>query len=304
MAKTGAAIQVANNGLCAMNKVIGLTTTLVAETIPWKELKETVQELNKNQDQYSTEAEALVRKIAQALLDSRDQYVTSVNTVDGWCISATNTIPVLLGLFANITDKDAAKAQVEIFVKLLNSGEEAISKALGEMNASNESFKTMAAKIEELQPQLEADSNEASAFFKKAVADVRTKAYAGAYSGVIFGLIGLAVSYAIAAGIVEGELVPNLKRAFKETQAAFDKLKKDLEKSEDSIQAAKELIKKEIKDLKTMNDTIEKTEGFAEDWAGAPSQHFDSFKDSTSELIKLCTDYSAVAEKKRSNKWI
>lgn len=82
MAQSEAAIKVANDGLSAMNKAMALTTSLAADKIPWKVLKETMQALNENQDQYSHDAATLVGEIAKALLDSHDQYVASVNIMD------------------------------------------------------------------------------------------------------------------------------------------------------------------------------------------------------------------------------
>lgn len=180
-----------------------------------------------------------------------------------------------------------------MFIKILDSGDEAILEAAGQMDNSRGSFNGMTGKIKELQPKLAADFNEASNFFHKSVADVRTKAYAGAASGVVFGPIGLAIAYSIAAGIVEGELVPNLKRSFKETQAAFDKLETDLEKSGDGIEAAKSKINKEIDDLRiNIKPKLNTTDGLAEAWALDPPRFFDSLKSNASDLIKLCTDYS------------
>ena len=137
---------------------------------------------------------------------------------------------------------------------------------------------------------------------QSAIEDLRKQAYGGAAVGAVFGPIGLAVSYSIAAGVVEGELIPNLLKAFKETQKMFEDLQNTVKTTQESIDSAKLAITAEIRALGTMSAKIEETKTFAETWALVPSVLFGDLKKSTNQLIDMCKQYTVAAEKKLHEK--
>ncbi len=68
--------------------------------------------------------------------------------------------------------------------------------------------------------QLTNDFSESS-YFQSQVDKIRKEAYAGAAAGVVAGPFGLIISYSIAAGVVEGKLIPELKNKLKSVQNFF-----------------------------------------------------------------------------------
>lgn len=53
---------------------------------------------------------------------------------------------------------------------------------------------------------------------------IRKEVYASAAAGVAAGPFGLIISYSIAAGVVEGKLIPELKKKLKSVQDFFTSL--------------------------------------------------------------------------------
>lgn len=88
---------------------------------------------------------------------------------------------------------------------------------------------------------LDNDFHDDSEYFLAQLAKLRTEAYLGAGAAgvvgfVFFGPFSLSVSYAIAAGVVEGELIPALKRGFEETEEFFDRLEITITGAQDTIE--------------------------------------------------------------------
>ena len=305
MEMAATAIGLATGGISAVKQAMTVISELMDATIPWNDFREIIKRLKESKDQYSNQAASVVGEVAKLLLDSCDSYVSSVNNVDNWCKSAVQHLEVFLNLFAGITDKETAEAQKTLLLAVLNNGQAAISKALEDLNTCNERFNSLTAKMIELETIFENDFRESSAYFANSLKQLRQRAYGGAAAGVLFfGPIGLAISYSIAAGVVEGNLVPQLKRAFRATRQKFANLQKTLIKAKTVLQSAKDDINEEITRVNNISSQIATTNGFANAWAAAPTPLFDSLKKSTNGLIKMCADYSASAQRKRATNWM
>lgn len=307
MAQAAAAIELTSKGIDTAKKAIDLINEINDHIIPWKEFQTTMQSLRKYSDQYSDKAAVVVGQVAKLLLDCGDRYMASVNSVDRWCKSAVQLLRVYIDMFANITNKDVAEAQKGLMLTVLNNGHEAVEKAKVELEKCNTDFNGMSGKILELQALFNNDFKEGSAYYDSAVSQLRIKAYAGAASSAVtlpfLGPIGIAVAYSIAAGVVEGELIPNLKKAFKETEESFARLKETLTKAEGAVKSASKEIDQELDTLKDMASQIDSTKGLAEVWSDAPAYLFNPLKTQTEQLIQMCKAYSTEAEKKREKSW-
>ncbi|TLP80878.1 hemolysin E, partial [Streptococcus pneumoniae] len=64
---------------------------------------------------------------------------------------------------------------------------------------------------------------------------IRKEAYAGAAAGVVAGPFGLIISYSIAAGVVEGKLIPELKNKLKSVQSFFTTLSNTVKQANKDI---------------------------------------------------------------------
>ena len=297
-------IGMANAGVNSAKNSMMLLQDLIDSTIPWEEFRNTMQALNDSKDQFSTKAATVVGQVAKLLLDCGDRYMSSVNAIDKWCKSAVPSLKGFMGLFAKTADAKIAEAQKKLLLGVLNRGNTAIAQAIEELKKSQTDFNDMTAKLLELDVIFRNDFDKESEYFEQAKAKVRTEAYLGALAGAaFFGPIGLAISYSTAVGVVEGNIIPNLLKAFLEVKEKFQLLKSSLTSAGVTIDKAKNDISNEIKALNEISAQIETTENFADAWSVCPKEWFDDLKDATETLIKMCKDYSTKAEQKRVTQW-
>jgi len=297
-AEAAAIVDTADKGVKAANGALDLYNKMINQVIPWDEFKEAMEALKANQKQYSDEAAKQVGSIQTLLLNSNDNYDSSVQSVYRWCKMASPVLGQYMSLFAHTTDPKVAEAQKILLLKVLNDGSSAMETAIDELEESKKSFNGASGELTTLKTTLDNDFSKGSSYFDSKVTALRTKAYAGAAAGVFFGPIGLAISYGIAAGVTEGELIPKLEKAFAETQKMFDNLQDIVTKAQESITEAKASLGQEIRVLGVMSAKVEETKTFAETWALVPSLLFDPLKKSTTELIGMCDEYIVNADKK------
>lgn len=163
--------------------------------------------------------------------------------------------------------------------------------AIDKLGDASTSFNEASGKLTALKDQLHTDFKEGSSYYDQSVDKLRTEAYAGALAGAVLGPIGLAISYSIAAGIVEGEMIPNLKKAFEETEQSFQNTLKNVINAKTQIGEAKDSLAREITAMSKISSTIESTSTFADMWAEAPEDLFFLLKDDTNKLITQCQNY-------------
>ncbi|HCS2074616.1 TPA: hemolysin HlyE, partial [Shigella sonnei] len=104
---------------------------------------------------------------------------------------------------------------------VLDDGITKLNEAQKSLLVSSQSFNNASGKLLALDSQLTNDFSEKSSYFQSQVDKIRKEAYAGAAAGVVAGPFGLIISYSIAAGVVEGKLIPELKNKLKSVQSFF-----------------------------------------------------------------------------------
>ena len=292
MTEAAEVVDTAKNGVDAANEALDLYNKSVNQLIPWDTFMQAMKDLRDNEKQYSDLAAVIVGKVQTLLLNSSDEYDSSLEEVNKWCKMAVPVLGQYMTLFAMTSDPKIAEAQKLLLLKVLNDGSTHMDNAIAKLEVSKKSFNDAYGQLTTLKTQLDNDFKEGSSYYQSAIEDLRKQAYGGAAAGAVFGPIGLAVSYSIAAGVVEGELIPNLLKAFKETQKMFDDLQNTVKTTQQSIDSAKLAITAEIRALGTMSAKIEETKTFAETWALVPSVLFGDLKKSTNQLIDMCKQYT------------
>ena len=304
MAEAVAVAEIAKAGLVSVSDVLKLYDGAVNDVIPWELFRQTIEDLKNSEKEYSDVAAELVGKVQTHLLNSSDEYESSLEEVNRWCKMAVPVLGQFMSLFEHTTNKDVAEAQKILLLQVLDDGADQIGKAITKLEASTKSFNDAQGLITTLTNQLDTDFKQGSSYYKAAVQKVRIQAYCGAATGVVFlGPIGLAISYSIAAGVTEGHLIPKLEKAFNETKKMFEKLLDTVAEARASIESAKKSISQEIRVLGDVSAKINSTKSFATSWARAPSVLFDGLKKSTNELIDMCKQYTISAEKKIDKKY-
>ncbi len=279
-------VKIVDDGIQASERALDLYNKAIDQLIPWDEFEKTINNLQQRKEDYSEKAAALVGKVQTLLMDSRDRYRKSVQSVFEWCQTASPLLTGYLDLFKDF-DKEKASAQKKILIQVLESGKTKMENAQDSLNQSSMSFNDASGQLTTLNSVLSGDFTQGSAYFEAQVTRIRTEAYGGAAAGVIFGPLGLAVSYGIAAGVVEGELVPKLMKQLAEVQATFNALTVLVESAQKNIVEAKEKIANEIRIIGNMKSKTEETEL----WVEFDDLMLKQLKESAGSLINSCNEY-------------
>ncbi len=155
--------------------------------------------------------------------------------------SFNNASGKLLALDSQLTNDFSEK-----IIKVLDDGITKLNEAQKSLLVSSQSFNNASGKLLALDSQLTNDFSEKSSYFQSQVDKIRKEAYAGAAAGVVAGPFGLIISYSIAAGVVEGKLIPELKNKLKSVQSFFTTLSNTVKQANKDIDAAKLKLTTEI----------------------------------------------------------
>jgi hemolysin E len=245
-----------------------------------------MKELTAYQKDYSTTAGEIVGRVTKLLFDSRDHYLAATQSVYEWCGLASNLLAVYIKLFAGL-DQGKAVAQKAILVKLLADGEKKLGDAQTSLQESSISFNGAAGEISTLKTQLSNDFTAGSTYYEGQVNKLRTEAYAGAAVGLVAGPFGLIISYSIAAGVVEGQLVPALMAKFDEIKNAFARMGEIVNKADTDITKAKAELQVEIRKIGELKTQAETTGVFVE----YDDLVLKELKDAAKTLIAQCDEY-------------
>lgn len=250
-------VEVVKNAIETADGALDLYNKYLDQVIPWQTFDETIKELSRFKQEYSQAASVLVGDIKTLLMDSQDKYFEATQTVYEWCGVATQLLAAYILLFDEYNEKKAS-AQKDILIKVLDDGITKLNEAQKSLLVSSQSFNNASGKLLALDSQLTNDFSEKSSYFQSQVDKIRKEAYAGAAAGVVAGPFGLIISYSIAAGVVEGKLIPELKNKLKSVQNFFTTLSNTVKQANKDIDAAKLKLTTEIAaigEIKTETET-------------------------------------------------
>lgn len=248
------AIETADQALDLYNKVLD-------QIIPWGTFEETIARIAQYRDDYSIEAAMLVGKVTTLLGNSQDSYFEAVDKVYQWCDVAVVVLPAYVNA---LSDPDTASKQKDLLLKVLQVGAQDINAGVTKLEEASRSFNDADGELTVLYKRLDEDFDQQSGYFKQQVDKIRKEAYGGAAVGVVGGPFGLIVAYAIAAGVVEGQLVPELMTRLESVKAFFKKLQDEITATQSEIGGAKVELRNEAVALGELKSEIETTAIFIE----------------------------------------
>lgn len=244
------AIKTAHEAIKTADSALDLYTKVLDQLIPWKVFDEVITELEKYREDYSNESGELLGEIKTALLNAMDAYFLASQSIYEWCGLVVPLLTTYMQLFKGI---NAAKSTVQktFLLKVLEDGIIKMKKSQEELSCSSTSFNDAAGKLTALNVRFENEFDGKSAFFAKKVEQLRLKTYlpVAAFGGP-FGM-------AIAAGVLEGKLIPELKKRLNSIREFYDDLVKKVSKAYADIDETKLKLKEEIRvigDLKTQTE--------------------------------------------------
>lgn len=235
-----------------VGETMGLYNKVLDEVIPWKEFEATLSELDRYHDDYSKESAELLDQIKAYMVDGMDAYHRSSKSIYDW---TGTTLPILtqyLDLFDKNSENDAKTAK-KLLVDMLDDGIKSMTHAQKELASCSAHFNQASGKLVSLNTRLGIDFDKESNYYASQVSDIRLKAYIGA---AILGPFGLL----IAAGIVEGKVVPDLDAKLADIKKFYEEVKDKVVRTQDDIDNVKVKLNEEIRvigDLKIQTETAE-----------------------------------------------
>ena len=290
-------VEVVKNAIETADGALDLYNKYLDQVIPWQTFDETIKELSRFKQEYSQAASVLVGDIKTLLMDSQDKYFEATQTVYEWCGVATQLLAAYILLFDEYNEKKAS-AQKDILIKVLDDGITKLNEAQKSLLVSSQSFNNASGKLLALDSQLTNDFSEKSSYFQSQVDKIRKEAYAGAAAGVVAGVVagpfGLIISYSIAAGVVEGKLIPELKNKLKSVQNFFTTLSITVKQANKDIDAAKLKLTTEIVAIGEIKTETETTRFYVD----YDDLMLSLLKEAAKKMINTCNEYQKRHGKK------
>lgn len=258
-----AAIRITKQGFEIVDKGLELYTKVLDEVVPWKSIEETVKGLDRYRDNYSNEAADIIGEIKTLILNTTDKYFSAKQSIYEWCSLTIRFIATYKLLFDKHDEKNFP-AQKTVLLKALDDGMEKMTAAHVKLEEISTSFKLVTGKLTTLIAQLDIDFDKKSEYFKAVNAKIRREAYGTAAVGAVLGPFGLILSYSIASGIVEGQVIPEIQRKVVEIKNFYENLKKQIEKANTDIKNAKSKLDTDIGTVGLESTQTEQTQAASE----------------------------------------
>lgn len=275
-------MEVAKEGIETLDKGIDVYNKILDKVVPWEELNKTITKLDKYRSDYSKEAAELIGEVKTKMLDGMDAYFRATQSVYEWCGLAIKLLNTYTTLFKGQMNQSKFSAQRTLLLKVLDNGLEKMSAGQKQLGDSSSSFNVAAGKLTSLNYRLATDFSENSEYYKSQISRIRAVAYGAAAP---FTLLGLS----IAAGVVEGKLIPELKAKMASIEKWYKEVTVEVQNSFKNIDETKAMLKQEIRqigDLRVQTD-VTKTMVEMDDSPDLKKEVLASVAD----LIKKCKEY-------------
>lgn len=234
-------IETIKEGIDTADKMMELYNKHIDRIIPWKEFKETLDELNKFRGNYSVESAALIGDIKTLMMDGMDSYFSASQNVFEWAGTVIPHLTMYIKLFDSYS-AGIAETQKKLFVDVLSEGEKRMTDAQNDLGKSSSSFNSVAGKLTTLHGRFAVEFDEKSEYFQTKMSEIRLKGYAG---GAWFGPIGVG----IAAAVIEGKLIPEVKANMEKIETFYDTLNGKMQQAFMDIEKTKVNLVGEIQHI-------------------------------------------------------
>ena len=166
MTEAAEVVDTAKNGVDAANEALDLYNKSVNQLIPWDTFMQAMKDLRDNEKQYSDVAAVIVGKVQTLLLNSSDEYDSSLEEVNKWCKMAVPVLGQYMTLFEMTSDPKIAEAQKILLLKVLNDGSTHMDSAIAKLEVSKKSFNDAYGQLTTLKTQLDNDFKEGSSYYQ------------------------------------------------------------------------------------------------------------------------------------------
>jgi DNA repair exonuclease SbcCD ATPase subunit len=251
---------------------------------------QTFKEVNKYLDKGE---KAIMEKLttaharAQEGMDKAAVVVTVIKEQSGALVSVLD--PSAVG-----TDQEKMWAACQYFSSFAKDMEEKVKEAEDALREASNILEGAQNKLRSIVNTLERVQDQFVQEKKAAQAAARAEAYGGAAAGLVFGPIGLIISYSIAAGVTEGLSIPNIEKDF---QAQRDTISGYIKGFEDMSAETKALQKKldaKRKQLIDIHGKLSATGSLAGiEMRSIAVLHFNLVRKNAQALVEACEKFLA-----------
>lgn len=274
-------LKTATDALKSTDDAIKLYGDILDNILPWKAFNETLAELDKYKDEYSEKSGEIIGDIKSLMKDGVNAYYHASGYIFGWCDNATPLLQRFVNLF-NSASPHKAVEQKEILITVLTKGVDEMKSAQDSISDSSLSFNQATGKLTTLNSRFQVEFTEKSEFYETKVRNIRLGAYLGT---AILGPIGLG----IAAAIVEGKYVPELKDKMSEVEEFYKHLKVKVKDAFRDIDVTKNMLNLEIMEIGELKVETKETRAFLD--LGDIPELRDTLMKSAESLIDNCDNY-------------
>lgn len=281
MTEAKEAIEIAQDGLKTASDVLTIYDKVLDRIIPWKELNNTLVELDKFRKDYSAESGALIGEIKTLMMNGIDRYYMASQMVYEWCSLVTPLVTSYILLFNSKSEKSAA-GQKDILLKVFDDGILKLSESQSNLHASSISFNDASGKLIALQARFNSEFQAKSEFVETKVNQIKIGAYVG---GALFGIPGVLIAHYL----IVGDIVPKLLEKLKEIEKFYEKLREKVDQAGKDIEKTKDILMDEIEhigEIKVKTQTAKTFVGLDDE-----EYLYDTVIQSAHELIAKCNEY-------------
>lgn len=264
----------ANIAMDSYSKVLDLAD-------PWEKFHETMRGLEKYRDDYSKKALKLYINIRYFVSNGISAYHRSTEHVYEWCYLVVPMLKKYIELFDGMNESKLAE-QKDLLVEILDNGIKEMENAQKELDEASSHFNSLAGTLTSFRHQLDSDFSDHSDYIEGKKSEIRKKGYG---SASIFGPIG----WAIAAGIIEGKLIPELMARLRKIEDFYQKLNDLVDRSFTNIRESKDKIKDEIRVIGDLKVQTEETKTYGE--IDYTPELKEIVIEAAQNLIKKCNEY-------------
>lgn len=250
-------LDIAKEGIATLDKGFELYNKILDKIVPWSELNKTITKLDKYRSDYSEEASALIGDVKTKMMDGMDAYTRATQSVYEWCGLAVRLLATYKILFTGQMNQGKFAASRTFLLQVLEDGIKKMTVGQKELGDSSASFNVAAGKLTQLNHRLAADFDKNSEYCQSQISHIRAVAYGAAAPFLIFGL-------PIAAGIVEGILVPELHRKMAAIKKWYEDVSADVQNSFKDIDDTKAKLQEEIRNIGELKVQTKETETYIE----------------------------------------
>lgn len=276
------ALQTATSALKESKNSLGIFVKVLDQSIPWSTFEETINELNKNKEQYSSESSALVKSIKEKMKNSMDSYHAATNSIYSWCKKTTNLLSSYIQMFNNFNGKSSSEEQKNLLIQVLDHGIKMMTEAQNQLESSASSFNEAAGQLTSLYSRLQGDSDRNSQHFQDLIKTRRLQIYGPlAFTGIL----GLGIG----AAVVELKVIPDIRKEMEEVKSFFRSLKDKVTRALKDIDSTKTQLQNEIRVIGDLRVQTEATKSFVD------LDGFESLRDTVigaaKDLLNMCNDF-------------